>query len=84
MELLGIEPSSASLDRTSGVASTNVPAYFSNIVLDFKLFQLPVYAGFTVGLDHLGIGLLGQNGFFENLRVAFDYPEGIFVVETVS
>jgi len=84
MELLGIDPSSAFLDKTSGVASANVPAYFGNIVLDFKVFQLPVYAGFTIGLDHLGIGLLGQNGFFENLRIAFDYGHDIFVIETLS
>lgn len=34
-------------------------------------------AGFVEGL---GIGLLGQAGFFENYSVAFDLPSGTFTI----
>ena len=40
-----------------------------------------VYAGFTVGLDNVGLGLLGQSGFFDRVNVCFHHRSGIFAIE---
>ena len=42
------------------------------------LFQAQI--GFTNALEGAGIGLLGQNGFFDKFRVTFDLPKGVFVI----
>jgi hypothetical protein len=49
--------------------------------MDFGPFRLDVYAGFTAGLERLGMGLLGQMGFFDRVKVLFDLKEGVFFVE---
>jgi hypothetical protein len=46
-----------------------------------------VYASFSEGLDDwsindLGVGLLGQVGFFDRFKVAFDWTTKYFAVET--
>jgi hypothetical protein len=33
-------------------------------------------------MEHMGIGLLGQQGFFEAFRVTFDLPQNFFYLET--
>ncbi|MGB7844252.1 MAG: hypothetical protein WBL63_01455 [Candidatus Acidiferrum sp.] len=67
---------------TSGVGSTNVPTHFVNIEIDLQgTVQFPVYAGFTTGLDAVGVGLLGQAGFFDRFTLHFKLAEGIYEVE---
>jgi hypothetical protein len=82
MQPLGLDPLTAPVDLTSGVGSTNVPTHFTNVVLDFGVLQFPVYAGFTTGMDPLGLGLLGQSGFFDHFKIMFDYGNKLFTVET--
>jgi aspartyl protease len=83
MQPLGIDPFTSPVEGTAGVGSTNVPTHFSNITIDLQgVVRLPVYAGFTTGLDHLGIGLLGQAGFFEAFKITFDYANKLYHLET--
>lgn len=80
---LGINPLRSPLEGTSGVGSTNVLTHFSNIVIDLQgAIPIPVYAGFTPGMDQAGIGLLGQAGFFEAFKITFDYANSIYYLET--
>jgi hypothetical protein len=81
MQPLGLDPLAAPVDMTSGVGSTNVPTHFVDVTLDFGPTQFSVYAGFTTGLDQIGIGLLGQSGFFDRHKVTFDYQNKLFTVE---
>ncbi len=81
MQPLGLDPLSAPVDLTSGVGSTNVPTHFTNVTLDFGAMQFTVYAGFTTGLDPIGMGLLGQAGFFDRYKVTFDYQHKLFSIE---
>lgn len=81
MQPLGLDPLTAPLDTTAGVGSTNLPTHFCNVVIDLGVIQFPVYAGFTTGMDSLGIGLLGQAGFFERFKIAFDYANKLFTIE---
>ena len=79
---LGIDSLIAPVERTSGVGGSNVPTHFADITLDLQgVLTIPVYAGFTEGLDHSGIGLLGQAGFFERFKIIFDHARGIYQLE---
>lgn len=81
MQPLGLDPLAAPVDMTSGVGSTNVPTHFANVTLDFGVTQFSVYAGFTTGMDALGMGLLGQAGFFERFKIVFDNANKLFTIE---
>lgn len=81
MQPLGLDPLTAPVEMTSGVGSTNVPTHFCNVTIDLGPVQIPVYAGFTTGMDQLGCGLLGQAGFFEAFKITFDYANKLFHVE---
>ena len=70
MQALGLDPLIAPIEMTQGVGSANVPTHFVNITIDMQgVVQFPVYAGFTTGLDAMGMGLLGQTGFFERFNI---------------
>jgi len=83
MQPLGIDPLDSPLEGTTGLGSTNVPTHFANVTIDLGgTIQIPVYAGFTPGMDSLGFGLLGQAGFFEAFRITFDYANKLFHLDT--
>ena len=45
------------------------------------VITFPVYAGFTIGLEQMGLGLLGQIGFFDRFNVGFRLMESICYIE---
>jgi hypothetical protein len=45
------------------------------------VITIDIYAGFTVGLDNVGLGLLGQSGFFDHAKVLFDHTGGTFSID---
>ena len=45
-------------------------------------FSLNANIGFTSGLEAQGIGLLGQCGFFDRVKVLFDHKARVFQIET--
>jgi hypothetical protein len=56
----------------------------SQVEIDLQgIFRFPVYAGFTSGLDDIGLGLLGQSGFFDRFNVHFKLAERIYEIETI-
>ncbi len=81
--VLGLNPQTATQsDRSSGLGSYNIPTYFWPVNIDLAgITQFPVYAGFTEGLNHWGVGLLGQKGFFDRFSVCFILSQGIFELE---
>ena len=82
MQPLGLDPLVAPIEMTAGVGSTNIPTHFANLSMDLQgVVQLPVYAGFTAGLDPIGVGLLGQSGFFDRCIVHFRLSQGIYEIE---
>ncbi len=81
MTQLGLDPLQAPVEMTAGVGANNV-THFCDVEVDLGVTQLPVFAGFTTGLDHLGLGLLGQNGFFDSFKVTFDKPNGVYLLES--
>jgi hypothetical protein len=70
------------MDFTSGLGSANVPVHFFNVSIDLQnVVQIPIYAGFTLGLDQMGAGLLGQSGLFDRFNVHFKLQQGIFEID---
>lgn len=80
MQPLGLNALTAPSESTTGVGGS-VPSHFCNIEIDFGVVRIPVYAGFTTGLDQVGVGLLGQTGFFDRFNITFRHSQGIFQVE---
>lgn len=69
---------------TSGVGSEANTTYYDHVTIDLGnglIFK--AHAGFTSGMDAIGLGLLGQQGFFEVHHVEFRQSEGIFTVEKI-
>ncbi len=82
MPLLGLDASTTPIEKTSGVGSANVHTHFSKAIIDLPgVARVEVYAGFTIGMDHHGFGLLGQQGFFETFRITFDLARRMFYLE---
>lgn len=79
---LGLDPLTAPANASAGVGNGAVPTFYWPVKIDFPgIITLDVYAGFTVGLDHIGFGLLGQCGFFDRVKVLFDHQAGFFHIE---
>ena len=78
MQPLGLDPLTTPTELSSGVgAPAAVPTHFANLTIDVQgRFQFGAYVGFTTGLDALGIGLLGQTGFFDRFNVSFRLRDG--------
>jgi hypothetical protein len=71
------------------MGSYNVPTYYANVTLRIgfgvptnqRVVEHTIFAGFTQGMDQQGVGLLGQSGFFDHFKVAFDRTASLFHVE---
>ena len=82
MQPLGVNALVAPVEMTTGMGSTNVPTHFVNIAIDIQgVIRFPVYAGFTSGLDRMGLGLLGQIGFFDRFNVEFRLSEKTCLIQ---
>jgi hypothetical protein len=81
---LGLDLQRGKRYEFSGAGSNAQIAYFFDLRVAIPSvprsirFQAPI--GFTNALEGAAIGLLGQNGFFDTFKVAFDLPKGIFVI----
>lgn len=78
---LGLDPLQAKANAVGGVGSMANTVYHWDMVLDFGLFALNSRVGFTQGLDAWGVGLLGQIGFLDQVKVELDYRGGSFYIE---
>jgi hypothetical protein len=84
MQLLGIDPSTAPLDTSTGVGA-QVSAHFYNVTMEIAGIpgSFPVYAGFpTKGpLTEMNVGFLGYLGFVDRFFVILDGPRGRFGIQ---
>ncbi len=70
---------------TSGVGSDSNVTYYDTLTINLGSgIVFPAYVGFTQGMDAIGLGLLGQDGFFDKYNVEFRNAEGIFTIEGVE
>ena len=69
---------------TGGVGTNANTTYYDTITIDLGSgIAFSAYTGFTQGMDLMGLGLLGQDSFFQHFRVEFLLSQGIFTVESV-
>ena len=68
---------------TGGVGSNANITYYDTITIDLgNGISFSAYTGFTQGMDQIGLGLLGQDGFFEHHRVEFLLSQKRFTIES--
>jgi hypothetical protein len=80
--LLGLDPLTKSASDTAGVGNGSVPTFYWPVKMEFPgVIVLDIYAGFTVGLENVGLGLLGQCGLFDRAKILFDHPGGTFSID---
>jgi len=69
---------------TGGVGSSANMTYYDTLTFNLGHgLVFSAYTGFTEAMDKMGIGLLGQDGFFEHHRVEFLLSEKTFTIESV-
>ena len=51
-----------------------------NIEPDQHPLTFPIFAGFCDTLEHIGMGLLGQEGFFSRFEVSFYNAQSYFEI----
>jgi hypothetical protein len=69
---------------TGGVGSNANITYYDTITIDLgNGIAFSAYTGFTQGMDQMGLGLLGQDGFFEHFRVEFLLSQKTFTIESI-
>ena len=81
---LGIDILQAKAEPTCGVGSHSVPTYFWDVLLRLKVDGIQeetTRIGFTEGLEHLGFGVLGHNGFFDRYKVMFEFAKGLWMFQ---
>jgi hypothetical protein len=82
MEPLGFDLGDCPIEMIAGVGSKNVPTHYTHATIDLQGFvQYQANIGFTTGLEQLGLGLLGQVGFFDRFHVHFKLPESSCDIE---
>jgi hypothetical protein len=82
MQPLGLDPLTIPVEQTAGVGSSSVPTQYAHVTVDIQgIGQFAAFAGFTSGLDPVGLGLLGQMGFFERFKIAFDHANKTYTIE---
>jgi hypothetical protein len=79
---IGLELTSGRPYRFSGAGSRGQLAYFFDLeveIVGVLKYRMPI--GFTQAMDASRVGLLGQNGFFDQFNVSFLLRERKFVLE---
>ncbi|HZB87646.1 MAG TPA: hypothetical protein VE291_03215 [Terracidiphilus sp.] len=80
--LLKLDVLSLPIALSGGVGSQGNITYYDTVEIDIgNGMKFSAYAGFTSAMNHIGWGLLGQAGFFENFAVEFLYNRKIFNIE---
>jgi hypothetical protein len=81
--ILGLDLPNLRKAYTGGVGSQTNLTYYETVTIDLgDGIAFEVEAGFTKGLDAIGLGLLGQKGFFENYNVEFRHIDKVFLIES--
>jgi hypothetical protein len=62
------------------IQATILPMESAEIGADQEPISFPLYAGFCETLEHVGMGLLGQEGFFSRFAVNFFHAQSYFEI----
>jgi hypothetical protein len=81
MRSLDLDPSTPPTGSTSAVGGLNVPMRLADLTINAGPIEWAANVGFTEGLNYLGVGLLGQIGFFDKFKVTFEHSKKLFHLE---
>jgi hypothetical protein len=83
-KLLKLDILSLPKSLTGGLGSAANLTYWETITVDLGHgIVFLAYTGFTEGMDQMGLGLLGQDGFFARYRVEFTLSKRVFTIESI-
>lgn len=89
---LGVSPSNQRASAFSGTGDAAQTAWFEeiqvpilpmeapNIEPNQEPLTFPLYAGFCETMEHIGMGLLGQDGLFSRFAVSFHHAHNYFEI----
>jgi hypothetical protein len=83
---LGFDQLNMKMHNTTGVGNTGNATYYETVRIEIPVavgmtITFTARAGFTAGMENLGIGLLGQTGFFEAFPTSFNHQAKTFTIE---
>jgi hypothetical protein len=62
------------------IQATILPMESAKIAPNQEPISFPLYSGFCETLEHVGMGLLGHEGFFSRFEVRFNHAESYFEI----
>lgn len=74
-DIFGIDVTKGEPRSVAGIEGVVETQYIHPVKLTIGGWEHDIQAGFLPGIARFGYGLLGQQGFFEFFKVAFDYPK---------
>lgn len=84
---LGIAIPNQNATPFSGTADAPQIAYFAKLRASiwngdwsYQPLSFDLYAGFCDTLEHVGLGLLGQDGFFSRFKISFDHAGNLITI----
>ena len=75
---LGFRPSGGGERLMRGITGSPTACYVWRVTLKFAFGSMDVEAGFSPDIEH---AILGQNGFFDRVKVMFDRRKKLFTIE---
>lgn len=82
-EVLNIDIDSGQKTIFSGIGSNDLSFYFHEVELLFDQYRIKTKVGFSNSKNIGASGIIGQLGFFEKFKVAFDYKnDSIEIIES--
>ena len=78
---MGFDPEGQPCAMIRGLTGSPADLYLWEVTLKFDFGSFRVMAGFSEALDRQDRGYLGQNGFFDSVRVTFDRRANRFTIE---
>jgi len=71
-EALGLTLDKSRAERFAGISGEPSKAYFSDLTINIGGWKYKTLVSFSEDISPRGYGILGQKGFFDLFRVAFD------------
>ncbi len=75
-ELLGLDKEGGNCESFGGITGEKALAFFHKLQISVGGIKFDTYCGFSDGINKFGHGILGQRGFFDLYKVAFNHQKG--------
>lgn len=79
-EELGIDVKNGKKLNFWGTSGEKQTAYYHHVAIEVGGWEYKCYCGFSYEIEHLPYGLLGQDDFFKQFRIIFDYSKEQFEI----